>query len=79
MGAAGKAHVAARFSRAAFAASLEAHCKSLLAAGAWPRRGWLLPLLWAAVAVVVLLLGSAAWLASKGAAVGAAWALRALK
>ena len=79
MGAAGKAHVAARFSRTAFAASLDAHCRSLLAAGVWPQREWLRPLLWAAVAVALLLLGAAAWLAARGAAAGATWALRALK
>jgi alpha-1,3/alpha-1,6-mannosyltransferase len=68
MGAAGRAHVAARFSRDAFAAALEAHCRSLLAKGGWPRKRWLGPALWAAVALVAALLAGAARAAVAAAA-----------
>ena len=61
LGAAGMAHVAARFSRGAFAAALEGHCRSLREVGRWPQRAWLRPVLWLAVAFVAcaLLAGGA--------------------
>ena len=49
MGSAGAAHVAAKFSRTAFAASLEAHCEALVRDAGRGGRGqaaWLPPVLW---------------------------------
>lgn len=61
MGAAGLAHVQAHFSRPAFAAALEGHCRTLVACehSAWPRAWWLSPLL---ALTLALPLAAAVWL-----------------